>query len=662
MSGIAGLIYFSKYQDAIKQMTASIKHRGVDGICYFESDKVQIANLKLIVTPESEFEIQPLTSSQKNTITADARIDNRDELIEKLHLKPTYCDVITDSEIILAAYEYWGENCLYHLIGDFAFAIWDESKQQLFCGRDHLGVRPFYYYYKKDEVFAFASEIKALLALDFVPKEINEEKIAIYLCWLSDNRAYKEDTFYKEIVALKPAHRLIISRDSLETKFCWDFNLERFEHLKTEDDYINAFKECFIEAVKCRIRTNFGVASHLSGGLDSSSVVCVANKYIQKKPLITLHDVTGHQSTDETYFAKAVLKENNLKHFWVSPKKDFWECISTINQIFDRPDHFNVVSQRQLAQAEIINAENCRILLSGHDGDTVVTQGSRILTKYLRSQEWGKFDENLKKYVQYLDLSYIQPNWNQLSLEYKERLIAKEYIFRLLEIYLKKMNIKLFLNLIRFLTNKYTVSILSFCKHLFSKLANRISVKNKSIFQNKYVPKSNTTNDIINTNISSLERRNHFNSIYSAGIIDVNEQFNHIGTNYSFIVAFPFLDKRLIELCLVVPAEYNFGDGKLRCILREAMKGNLPNEVYNRTNKGDLTDYIYHVFTQKIDFISFCENQNQEQSMIDYQNAIQLFKKMLKTQKLEIKYKYLWKIARVPNYSYWINNLKNNSL
>jgi hypothetical protein len=88
----------------------------------------------------------------------------------------------------------------------------------------------------------------------------------------------------------------------------------------------------------------------------------------------------------------------------------------------------------------------------------------------------------------------------------------------------------------------------------------------------------------------------------------------------------------------------------------------LPNEVYNRTNKGDLTDYIYHVFTQKIDFISFCENQNQEQSMIDYQNAIQLFKKMLKTQKLEIKYKYLWKIARVPNYSYWINNLKNNSL
>ena len=177
MSGIAGIYYLDgrpvEGMD-VQRMIDSIAHRGPDGCGVWTDGSVGLGHRMLWTTPESLHEKLPLTNKSGDlTITADARIDNRDELISALNFNGRPRETITDSEIILAAYEKWGEKCPEELLGDFSFAIWDKRKQIVFCGRDHFGVKPFYYHLS-EKIFTYASEIKAMLCLQHVPRRLNE--------------------------------------------------------------------------------------------------------------------------------------------------------------------------------------------------------------------------------------------------------------------------------------------------------------------------------------------------------------------------------------------------------------------------------------------------------------------------------------------------------
>ena len=170
-------------------------------------------------TPESLFETLPLSRSNDSlVITADARIDNREELCSLLGLKDKLTfNQTPDSEFILAAYEKWGENCVEKLLGDFSFVIYDSIKKQLFCGRDHFGVKPLYYFLS-DRLFVFGSEIKAILAIKEVPNCLNEVKIADFMLEMFED---KTRTFYQNIFRLPPAHTLIVNREEVRLKRYW---------------------------------------------------------------------------------------------------------------------------------------------------------------------------------------------------------------------------------------------------------------------------------------------------------------------------------------------------------------------------------------------------------------------------------------------------------
>jgi asparagine synthase (glutamine-hydrolysing) len=272
MSGICGIINFQNLNSAtndfleqeIRLMVSHIAHRGIDGIDLWEFGNAAVAHLMMHTTPESIHEKQPFVSSSGLVLVADARIDNRPKLIEKLGLEVG--KYISDAELIMLAYEQWGDKCVNHLIGDFVFVIWNPATQKIFVGSDHLGIRPLYYYYEKGKVFAFASEIKALLALDFVSAELNKLETAAYLSGLHDFRPLTGRTIYEAIQFILPAHYTWVDADSLEASFYWKIDTNRFLHLKTNEDFVAEFRKTFEEAVKCRIRTPFNVASHLSGG------------------------------------------------------------------------------------------------------------------------------------------------------------------------------------------------------------------------------------------------------------------------------------------------------------------------------------------------------------------------------------------------------------
>ncbi|HWP41854.1 MAG TPA: asparagine synthetase B, partial [Blastocatellia bacterium] len=175
MSGIFGLYHLDgrpASRSQLQEMMQSLAHRGPDGQNAWSEGAVGLGHQMLRTTPESLLENLPLANSTNEiVITADARLDNRDELIELLGFGAEPREQISDSQLILAAYEAWDERCLERILGDFAFAIWDGKKQRLFCARDRFGVKPFYYY-SSAGLFAFASEIKALLSLQEIPRRL----------------------------------------------------------------------------------------------------------------------------------------------------------------------------------------------------------------------------------------------------------------------------------------------------------------------------------------------------------------------------------------------------------------------------------------------------------------------------------------------------------
>lgn len=380
MSAICG-IYYSEggvvSDQRLKIMVQSMRHRGPDNSGTFVKGNIGLGQAMLCTTLESLQENQPFTECE-TTIVADARIDNRDELIEKLGLPGT----ATDSRIILNAYHKWKGNCPRELLGDFSFAIWDERIGRVFCARDHMGVRPFYYY-QSDKIYAFASEIKALLQLPEVPKKINKEMVANYLATVLDDR---EITFYENVRRLPAAHSMISSGDPVRY---WRLDPTRKTIRPSDQEYAAEFLKVFNEAVRCRARCIFPIGSTLSGGLDSSSVCCLASLELAmlEKHLETFSAVFPNApKCDETPFIKEVLSKGNMNPHFI--RADSLSPLGEISMVFDELDEPfwipNLFWIRAICQSA--NRIGVRILLDGFDGDTVVSHGFFLLEEMFRTR------------------------------------------------------------------------------------------------------------------------------------------------------------------------------------------------------------------------------------------------------------------------------------
>ena len=165
----------------IDEMLAVMASRGPDGTSTWAGDKITLGHGALHATPESVDEQMPLVDRLTgNVIVADVRLDNRPELITKLGLGGQDPSKIGDGRLLLDAYRTWGEDCVDHLLGDFAFAIWDERRQQLFLARDHFGAKPLTYH-SSDDLFAFASDSRSVVGLEDVPKTINRDRVFDFL-------------------------------------------------------------------------------------------------------------------------------------------------------------------------------------------------------------------------------------------------------------------------------------------------------------------------------------------------------------------------------------------------------------------------------------------------------------------------------------------------
>lgn len=254
--------------------------------------QVGLAHTLLHTTAESHRETQPYSFDNAVWIIADARIDGRDTLKQGLiEAGRQGINEATDVELILHAYHVWGIRCMQHLIGDFAFAIWDAPRQQVLCARDHFGMKPFYYATLAN-TFIFSSSIAALRHHPAVSDRLNEQAIGDFLA-LGCN--YNENaTIFADIQRIPPAHTLLITPDQVKLERYWDIpdpaikDQIRYRRL---EDYLEHFRQVFRVAVTDRLRTD-NVAIRMSGGLDSTAIAAVAWQHLRQttqNPQVVAH-------------------------------------------------------------------------------------------------------------------------------------------------------------------------------------------------------------------------------------------------------------------------------------------------------------------------------------------------------------------------------------
>jgi len=279
MSGIAGIIHFDGRPvepGQVEAMTAAMNYRGPDGIDHWRRGNVALGQCMLRTTPESIEENQPLTNEDESLVLVmDGRVDNFEELRRELLGKGAVLRTRADAELVLRAYEVWGEECPDRVIGECVFFVWDARKQRLFAARDAAGTRHFYYHQGKSW-FAFASEIKGLLVLP-IERRLNESRLLDYLVPEFD-RDDEVGTFYQDILRMPAGHAMSVTAAGPRIWRWWnpgELTKQRFASLQECTD---AFMDQLRVAVECRLRSIKPVGAMLSGGLDSSTIVGLISK------------------------------------------------------------------------------------------------------------------------------------------------------------------------------------------------------------------------------------------------------------------------------------------------------------------------------------------------------------------------------------------------
>jgi len=387
-------------QETIATMTAVLGHWRTEAdrsdTWRNPAGTVALGHVMLTNTPESSAEILPFfDATSRLAITATARIDNRPDLLRQLDIPWPERASIPDSQLILQAYRQWGPECAAHLVGEFAFAIWDEGEKRLFCARDHLGHKPVYYFANED-LFLFATEIKGIFQVQDLPRTLDPDWIGDALTVLV---ADKEYTPYRDIRRLPPAHWFSITPEQIHKERYWDLDPQRELHFSSEAEYVAEFREKLEEAVRCRMRSAFPVGSELSGGLDSSAVTAIAARQAQAQNLkfVAFSHVLGEATPatagsmpDESVFQDLLRHHARIHHSYslASHERGIIASLKEALLVQDGPSHrayggFAGVIHEAAAQ------EGVRTLLSGFGGDEVVShQANEFLDELAHRQAW----------------------------------------------------------------------------------------------------------------------------------------------------------------------------------------------------------------------------------------------------------------------------------
>jgi asparagine synthase (glutamine-hydrolysing) len=554
VSGIAGLLRLNGApcdRSDVERMVGAIAHRGPDGVDVWAKGSAGLANAMLRTTPESADERLPLIDGDL-ALVADARIDNRGALIGELGLPPS----VPDSAIILRAYRRWGDHCPERLIGDFAFAVWDGPRHTLFLARDHMGVRPLVWF-RSGSVFAFASQERALLTLAEVPRRLDEIAVGDFLVAVLEDT---ERTFYPGIHRLPPHQSLSVSADGASrSRSYWELDASFELRLGTDEEYEEAFRETFIEAVRARARSSGPVATELSGGLDSSAITCATRDLRganEDDPVPAFSIVFEESGSDERAFVDAVVATGGI----ASERLGSEDLLALrLDDLLSRQDgpFASLTVFMETALCTAVAQRGSRVLLGGFDGDVVVSHGLERLPDLLKGGRWGTLRSEVSALAPRLGLS----RWEALR-SYVVAPASPAVVRRLWRA-----------------AHGRDRRGWSGGAPIDPGFARRVGL-------------SARLSALERAGAARTPREEHRNELASGVLPAALEIRDRIGAAVGVELRHPFFDVRLVELCLSMPEDQKLRSGWTRSIQRRALSGIVPEQILLRPDKGRINDAL----------------------------------------------------------------------
>lgn len=425
MSGIAGIIHFDGSPvepGQIEAMTASLRHRGPDGIRHWRLGGVALGHCMLRTTPESLDEAQPWANEDESLVLVmDGRVDNWEELRRELLGKGALLRTRADAELVLRAYDVWGAGFLSHIDGDFALVIWDARRRQAFCARDRLGNKPFFYH-RDATTLVFASEVRPVLESPWVEAVRNESKLVEIL---ADQWHSRDQTLWTGVLRLDAAHVLNVASTGAKLLKYWEPDLSEALDCRTDQDHVDCYRTLLSDTVRRLSRSHRPLACEVSGGLDSSALMCVAAR-LRASGVLPAPDVRGYTlrfpaggGADEIGYARAVgeFLGNPIRELPPTHRGPSW-YLEEGHRLRDFPGYPNGVMHQGLWQAAV--ADGAVALFTGVGGDQWL-QGRR-----------GYYEEELQQHCWRNVWECFQADANAYSWRSAARWLARFGVYPLL--------------------------------------------------------------------------------------------------------------------------------------------------------------------------------------------------------------------------------------
>ncbi len=569
MSGIAGLFNLDGRpvdRDQLARMSEALAHRGPDGSGAWISGPVGLAHRMLHTTPEALLETQPLQDEDgKLCLVLDGRIDNREELRAALEAQGLRLRDATDAELVLRSYQAWGEECGSRMIGDFAFALWDQRQRRLVCVRDALGARPLFYRFD-GRTLSFASEMRALFSDSSFSRRPNLRVLGMFL---TPTFTEREETLYQDVLRLPLAHVLVAGEKGVAKRQYWDVDAARTIRYASDGEYAEHFRHLFLEVVRRQMRSHGPVTATLSGGLDSSSIVCAAGHLLREGRVAgtgfeTFSILFTGPRAEEKPFMEAVIHKWNLSSCWLcfEEASPYYEIGSTpqFPDVFFDPGRMML-----LAAVDGMRARGSRILLFGIGGD-----------------------ELLQPSFQYLAVLAQQMRWGVLMRE--ARVIAGIY------------GLPFSYVLINYCLRPLAARLPRPVKTLLRPLSRRLGqLEAPPVLRPQFAAEHGLEQlPRPPQKFPTREQQLIYEGVFWGWNTLVAREGNELMfARFGIELRHPLLDRELVEFALALPPDQISRRGVTRFILRQALQGLLPETIRERPGKADLTSSFDREFRHR---------------------------------------------------------------
>lgn len=561
MCGIAGILNINNRDeitaDCLKQMLTAIRHRGPDEFGLYREKEIGLGHARLSIIDLSGGK-QPMSNENRSLwITFNGEIFNYLELREDLLKRGHRFATSSDTEVIIHLYEDYGPGCLQYLNGQFAFAIWDSNKKELFIARDRLGIRPLFYT-KCNNRFYFASEIKAILATGEIRGEIDPIAMdQIFTFW----HTLPPRTAFKDIRELPPAHYIMVRNGNIQEVKYWDITFSDELKKLTFEETMEALKALLIDATRLQLRADVPVGAYLSGGLDSSVTAALIRNF-SNTPLQTFSVAFEDEDYDESIYQREMSKALDTDHHEIrctyadislNFPKVIWHTEKPVLRTAPAP---------LFMLSRLVRENNFKVVLTGEGADEVL--GGYDIFKETKIREfWARFPDSryrpllLKKLYPYL------PAFQGQSGAYREAFFNEG---------MSNVSDEFFSHRPRWQTTSKT-------KLFFSDdLKGMITGDSPEDTLSLSLPPDFHT-------WPPVAKAQYLETKYLLPGYILSSQGDRVSMANSIEGRFPFLDHRIVEFCSKLPLHYKIKGLKEKYLLKECMKSYLPKNIVKRTKQ-----------------------------------------------------------------------------